>query len=140
RDDACSPELHASFVASLFDFYEFYIDLLMRLHAANPQAGNDLEALSSAEKFKVRGLVELLTQARVDLRQGVDAALLERERSINERITARMDDLTTLLRGKYTEAQKSAAEREIDALMSDYARVQTEIRERSPRYAALTRP
>lgn len=139
RDHAGNSEFQSSFVASLFEYYEFYIDLLMRLHAANPQAGNDLEALAFTEKVKVRGLVELLAQARVDLRRSVDGALLERERSINERITRGMDNLTKLLRGKYTDAQRVAAEGEIDALMSDYARVQAEIRERSPRYASLTR-
>lgn len=140
RDHAGNSEFQSSFVASLFEYYEFYIDLLMRLHAANKQAGHDLEALAFTEKVKVRGLVELLAQARVELRQGVDDALLERERSINERITRRMDDLAKLLRGKYTDAQRGAVEREIDGLMFDYARVQTEIRERSPRYASLTRP
>src|SRR5262249_25049996 len=46
----------------------------MRLHAANPQAGNDQAALAFTEKVKQRSLVELLVQARVDLRAqaGVD--------------------------------------------------------------------
>lgn len=140
RDRIRSPELQSSFVASLFEYYEFYIDLMMRLHVANPKAGHDLAALAFTEKVKLRSLVELLTQARVDLRQGVDGALLDRERSINERITARLDDLTKLLKGTYTEARKVAAEREIDALEDEHRRVQAEIREHSPRYAALTEP
>lgn len=140
RDHAGSPELQSSFVASLFEYYEFYIDLLMRLNAANPKAGHNLAALAFTEKVKLRSLKDLLTQARVDLRQGVDGALLDRERSINERITARLDDLTKLLRGQYTDAQRSAAERALDALKDEHQQVQTEIRQRSPRYAALTEP
>jgi CHAT domain-containing protein/uncharacterized protein (UPF0332 family) len=140
RDHAGSPELQSSFVASLFEYYEFYIDLLMRLNAANPKAGHNLAALAFTEKVKLRSLKDLLTQARVDLRQGVDGALLDRERSINERITARLDDLTKLLRGQYTDAQRLAAERALDALKDEHQQVQTEIRERSPRYAALTEP
>lgn len=140
RDRAGSPELRASFVASLFDYYDFYIDLMMRLHAANPQAGYARAALAFAEKVKLRSLRELLTQARVDLRQGIDGALLDRERSLNERITARLDDLAKLLKGKYTAEQKTAAEREIDALEDERRQAQAEIRERSPHYAALTEP
>ncbi len=140
REHAGSPELQSAFTASLFHFYEFQIDLMMRVHAANPQAGHDLAALTFNEKVKGRSLVELLTQARVDLRQGVDETLRARERSANKQITARLDDLAKLLRGKYTEAQKIAAEREIDALEDERRQVQAEIRERSPRYAALTQP
>ena len=46
----------------------------MRLHASNPQAANDLAALAFVEKVKQRSLVELLLQARVDLRQGAEIA------------------------------------------------------------------
>lgn len=140
RDHAGNPELQSSFVAGLFDFYEYYIDLLMRIHAANPKAGSDLAALAFTEKVKLRSLIELLTKSRVDLRQGVDAGLLERERSINQRITFRLDELTKLQKGKYTDAQWAAVEREINALRDERRRVQAEIRERSPRYAALTEP
>ena len=140
RDHIASPELQSSFVASLFEYYEFYIDLLMRLDAANPQAGYDQAALAFAEKVKLRSLRELLMQARVDLRQGVDPSLLDRERSLNERITARLDDLAKLLKGKHNDAEKSTAEREIDALEDEHRQVQAEISERSPRYAALTEP
>ena len=140
REHTGNPQLQASFVASLFNFYEMYIDLLMRRHAADPQAGHDLAALAFTEKVKARSLVELLTQAGVDLRQGVDGAPVERERRINERITARLDDLTKLLRGKYTDEQRTAAEREIDALQEELHQAQAEIRERNPRYAALTEP
>jgi CHAT domain-containing protein len=77
RAHAGSPESQSSFVASLFDFYEFYIDLMMRLHAANPKAGHDVAALAFTEKVKGRSLIELLKKARVELRQGDYAALDE---------------------------------------------------------------
>jgi CHAT domain-containing protein/tetratricopeptide (TPR) repeat protein len=140
REQAGTPELQSSFVAGLFDFYQYYVDLLMRMHEANPKAGNDLAALAFTEKIKLRSLKEILIQASVDLRKEVDGALLERERSINERITARLDDLTKLLRGKYVDAQRSAAERELDALKDEKGQVQAEIRKRSPHFAALTQP
>ena len=73
RDHAGDAGLQASFVANFFEFYEFYIDLLMRLHAANPQDANNLAALTFTEKIKQRSLVELLVQARVNLQKGSDA-------------------------------------------------------------------
>lgn len=74
RDHAGDAGVQASFVANYFEFYEFYIDLLMRLHAANPNAANDQAALAFTEKIKQRSLVELLVQARVKLQEGADVA------------------------------------------------------------------
>ena len=140
RAGAGSQENRSSFLAAVSYFYEFDIDLLVRMHAADPQAGHDLTALTISEQARARSLLEILAEAYTDIRQGVDAQLLERERSLKERITAKLDDLTKLLKGKHTDEQKAAAEREIDALTDDYRQAQAEIRERSPRYAALTQP
>ena len=72
REHAGNAAQQSSFVANYFEFWEFYIDLLMRLHAAKPQDGNDLTALAFTEKVKQRSLVELLVRARVQLREGVN--------------------------------------------------------------------
>jgi hypothetical protein len=74
------------------------------------------------------------------LRQGIDVALLERERKINERITAQLDDLAKLLKGRFTSKQKSAAERELDALKSELGQVRAQIGARNSRYESLTAP
>ena len=139
RDHAGSPELQSSFIATLFPFYELYIDILMRQQAVDPKAGHSIEALAFTEKVKARNLVDLLTQARVALKPEVDADLIKRERNIAERITVSLDALTALLKSKYTEAQKIEAQRKIDALESERRQVQAEIRERGSRYSAITK-
>jgi CHAT domain-containing protein len=95
RAHAGSPESQSSFVASLFDFYEFYIDLMMRQHTTNPQAGRDVAALAFAEKVKGRSLIELLKKARVELQQ---AALAEPQPlSVREIQQQLLDSKTVLL-------------------------------------------
>jgi CHAT domain-containing protein/tetratricopeptide (TPR) repeat protein len=140
RDHAGSPELQSSFIATLFPFYELYIDILMRQHAVDPKAGHSVEAFAFTEKVKARNLVDLLAQARVTLKPEVDADLIYRERTIAQRLTVSLDALTELLKTKYTEAQKQEAQRKIDALESERRRVQAEIRERGSRYSAITKP
>src|SRR5581483_10802525 len=76
----------------------------------------DRAALRVSEQSRARSLLEQLGEARTDIRAGVASELLERERSLKDRLTARLDALTRLLGGKYTEAQKAAAEKEIAAL------------------------
>jgi len=139
RDHAGSPELQSSFIATLFPFYELYIDILMRQHAVDPKAGHSVEALAFTEKVKARNLLDLLTQARVTLKPEVDADLINRERNIAQRLTVSLDALTALLKSKYKEAQKIEAQRKIDALESERRQVQAEIRERGSRYSAITK-
>lgn len=99
RDHAGNAAQQSSFVANFFEFYEFYIDLLMRFHAANPQAANDLAALAFTEKVKLRSLVELLAHARVELREEIDVA----PPSIKEIQQQLLDDNTILLEFKLGE-------------------------------------
>jgi len=140
RARAGSQEKRSSFLATVTDHHEVYIDLLMRMHAADPVAGHDLAALTVSEQARARSLLELLAEAFTDIRQGVDAQLLERERSLTERLTTKLDNLTKLLSGKHTDQQKSAAAKEVDGLTDEYRQAQIDIRQRSPRYAALTQP
>ena len=78
-----------------------------------------------------------MTEAGVDIRQGVDAALLERERTLSRRLNARAQLLT---RSDNSPEQAAALKEEISALENEYQQTQVEIRRTSPRYAALTQP
>src|SRR6185369_12411362 len=53
-----SQQLRASYTASMGNAYEFYIDLLMRLHEHDPKAGYDALALQASERGRARSLVE----------------------------------------------------------------------------------
>lgn len=135
-----SPDLRASFQASVQDYYDFYIDLLMRLHRDAPSAGYDAAALRASERARARGLLEMLAEARADIRQGVDAKLLERERSLQGQLRAGSERLTRLLGGKHSADQEVAARAEVESLLADDEAVESLIRQTSPRYAALTHP
>lgn len=140
RAKVVSQGLRSSYLASRQDHYEFYIDLLMQMHRNQPTAGFDLVALQASERARARSLLDMLNEARADIRQGVDPALLERERSLQQQLNGKTDRLTRLLNRKHTDAQESAARKEIEVLVSDYQDVAAQIRVKSPRYAALTQP
>jgi tetratricopeptide (TPR) repeat protein len=140
RTKVTNPELRASYLSSNRDRYEFYTDLLMRLHQREPGKGHDAEALQANERARARSLLEILTEARADIRQGVEPELLERERSVRESLNAKAERLTRLLSGKHTDEQATAAKKEVDELVTQLQEVQGQIRSRSPRYAALTQP
>ncbi len=140
RAKVASQQLRASFFASVQRYHEFNIDLLMRLHKQRPSEGFAAAALEASEKSRARSLLELLKEARAEIRQGVDPVLLERERTLRQMISEKADHQMRLLRGKHTEEQAAAAAKEVDALTTDYEQLQAQIRQTSPRYAALTEP
>ena len=134
-----SLQLRASYRASVEKAYEFYIDLLMQQHAANPSGGYDAEALSAHERGQARSLVEQLNEARVDIRRGVDARLLERERDLTVVLNAKAQR-ELQVRARKDSNELATLQREISALEDEYQQVQAAIRQSSPQYAALTQP
>jgi tetratricopeptide (TPR) repeat protein len=54
RTQIASPELGSSYLATVQNYYEFYIDLLMQLHKTNPKSGYDTKALEARERSRAR--------------------------------------------------------------------------------------
>jgi CHAT domain-containing protein len=140
RANISSQELRASFFASRQEFYQSYIDVLMRMQRQNPAASFDALALEVSERARARSLLELLTESRADLRQGIDGSLLERERSLQRLLNAKAVAQDALLNRKHTPAQAEAFAKEIASLTTEYEELRAQIRSSSPKYAALTQP
>lgn len=140
RRTVASQELRASYMTTKRGFYEFYIDLLMQMHKEQPSAGYDAIALQTSERARARGLLDILAEARADIRQGVDPTLLSRERDLQNQVSLKSGQLTRLLSGKRSEEQETALRKEVEVLLQSYQDVAGQIRAKSPRYAALTQP
>jgi CHAT domain-containing protein len=135
-----SPTLRASYLASREDAYELYVDLLMQLHAKEPSARHDAEALQASERGRARSLLEMLNEAPADIEQGVGVELVKREREIRQSINAKAQRLIQLKAQNGNSQEMETFDKEIRALEEVYQRVQVEIRKASPAYAALTQP
>ncbi|MBA3247948.1 MAG: tetratricopeptide repeat protein, partial [Pyrinomonadaceae bacterium] len=140
RSNIAGQEARASFFATVQQPYELYIDLLMQQHKEHPSAGHDALALQMNERVRARTLLEALSEARADIRQGIDPVLRVRATTLQQQLNARAEHQTRLLSGKYTAEQAAALKKEINALTAEYQDVQAQIRRHSPRYAALTQP
>ena len=140
RGNVTRGALRASFFASAQPYYDGYIGLLMRLHEREPAQGYDALALQASERARARSLLEMLTEARADIRQGVDPVILDRERDLQHLLNAKATRLTQLLAGKHTDQQADAAKKELDSILNEYQDVQTQVQAVSPGYAALTHP
>jgi CHAT domain-containing protein/tetratricopeptide (TPR) repeat protein len=133
RTSLNSPGLRVSYFASRRSYYDFYIDLLMRLDKQDSSGGYAALALQASERARARSLLDTLGEIRADIRQGVDAALLERERSLHGSINAEAQRLSQLESAPHSRKR-------LDDLISRYEDAQASIRAASPHYAALTQP
>ncbi len=131
RGTSASHEIRTAFQVRNQELYAFEVDLLVAMHRVD-------EALTASERARARGLLDLLAESRTDLRRGVDPTLLARvdeaDRQVNEADRARW----RLQNARASSEQQAAAERTLRQALANSERAQTELRQASPAYAALT--
>jgi CHAT domain-containing protein len=141
RTKIASPELRSSYFATVQNYYEFYIDLLMQRQKTNPKSGYDTKALEASERSRARSLLELLQESNANIREGISPDLLQQEKSLQQQLDAIEKQRIEALSSPNPNPTKID---EIDsgrlALLEQYQQIQTKIRTASPRYAALTQP
>ena len=141
RSAAGTQQARSAYLASRHSAYELYIGLLMQLHRENPADGYEARALQASERVRARSLTEMLGEARVDFRRGVDPSLIAREEELGQRLNAKAQRQIQL-RGQKGGSQEEISNlgREIETLEAEYQQVQAAIRKNSPEYASLVQP
>ncbi|MBV9081116.1 MAG: CHAT domain-containing protein, partial [Acidobacteriaceae bacterium] len=137
RTNMLSQELRATFVAAVHDCHELEVDVLMRMHAANPSGRYQADAVTANERARARVLLETLAEAHADVRTGADPVLLDREKKLQVELNSKETARIQMLGAGQTTA---ALDRSIADLTAQYEEVRTQIRTRNPHYAALTYP
>ena len=141
RGKVASQDLRATFLAQKQDYYEFYTDLLMRLHQREPLKGHDLAALQASERARARSLLELLAEARVDVEQGIAPELKQHERVTHSRIAWLQSRLIEAYSQATPDRNKiSTLEEELKKVDAEREQLTMEIRQKHPRYAELQYP
>lgn len=140
RATVAADTLRASYMASRQDEYGLLVDILMRLHARDPAAGHDAEALATSERARARGLLDLLAASRAGIRRGVDPALLDREAALRMEINTREGYRTRLRAAAAPPAEIAGVEAEIDRLMREHNDLRAALAASDPRLASLADP
>ena len=140
RTTETDPDLRASFLAAQRAAFELEVDLLMELERRSPGQGYAQQALTVSERARARSLLDLLQEARADIREGVEPALRDRERRLLVRLNAKAGQQAELMSRPVAAERRRSAEGEIQSVIDELAQVEAEIRRSSPRYAALTQP
>jgi CHAT domain-containing protein len=165
RGNVQSQDLRTSYFATVQGYYKFYIDVLMELHKKDPSkicefttkdqnTNKDITikdkckavALHISERSRARGLVELLTEARANIRKGANPELLAEESRlqalINSKEKLRLEIVNNIdkINNPIYKARADKFKTEIDELISQQKQLETKIRQSSPKYANLKYP
>lgn len=130
-----NQKLRLSYFASIQDYYDFYIYLLMRLDNLRPGQGYATKALHASERARARSLIDILAENQIDLRRGVDDSLLAAERRIEQELSAAVGRQYQKLNNPADELSS-----QVRNLISQRESLRAQIREASPNYAAIVQP
>ncbi|HEY7543958.1 MAG TPA: CHAT domain-containing tetratricopeptide repeat protein, partial [Blastocatellia bacterium] len=139
RSRISDQQQRSSYFATVESYYDLYIDILMRQRDERSSENLNL-AIEASERSRARSLLELLAEARIEIRQGVDEELLKRERALQQSLNTSAEQQIRLLSGKPTAEQVEMAAKRIASLTTQLQEVRARIRAANPRYAALTQP
>lgn len=138
RNELVNPELRVTYLASVLRYYELYTELLAERYERSKDARDLALALEAGERARARGLVELLREARVQIKQGVDPKLVEEAQDLQERLSLQYRRRTAALAQNAKPETLAKITNEINSLTTGLETVQVKIRRDNPRYADLT--
>lgn len=114
-------------------YYQEYTGLLIA-------QGHPEQAFEVLEGSRARTLLEMLAHADVDVEQGADPVLRERERKLRQMLNAKAEYRIRIVAGNHTDQQTAVVDKEIENLLLEQQEVEAQLRTISPAYASLTQP
>jgi len=116
------------------DAYHYLINLLVNYPQSHPEKEYRLEAYNYLEKAKARSFLDSLMLSRIDINQGIDPELLNREKEL-------MNDhskfVSKLLAAELVPEEKNFLLEQIKEKENEMEGLELEIRTKNPAYAAL---
>lgn len=138
-----SPDQRATFLARWRDLYRDLIDLLIGKEPDATGQGDGpssvARALAVSERSRARVLVELLAEARINVREKIDAGLLEQERALLTRVSLLQSDLLESRTGE-DDAQRRRDRRALKEALAELETLEQRIHREHRSYADLRYP
>jgi tetratricopeptide (TPR) repeat protein len=119
RTRVANQDLRASFFATGQDYFELYVDLLMQLHQQQPSAGYQRLAWQAQERSRARSLLDLLAEARADIRQDASPALLAQRQSLRQQLAEQTNRRLYLLSNKGANNEIAQADMAVNRLTEE---------------------
>jgi len=137
RTSIVGPSARAKYIAAAHDRYALLVEVLMALHGRDPSHGWDAEALAASETARARSLLDTLTEAQVNPREGVAPELTAAAAALDGRLDETRAAQTRLLSHTHRTDDADALERTLETLRSEREALEAKMRASSPRFASL---
>ena len=137
RSKVIREDQRISFLASRRAYFDFEVDLLMRLDRLRPGAGYDAAALAASEQARARSLLDLLVEDRFDVRQGISSERKEKRLELSERIAQLQTQMRSALPTGRGAKTTQLLEKELIAAEEEEKSLDAEIRHHQATDAAF---
>jgi CHAT domain-containing protein/Tfp pilus assembly protein PilF len=137
RRNIAGQDLKASFFADQRKLYELSVDLMVRLARLHPEEDYPARAFEVSEASQARGLLDLLAEGRIDVRQGLSPELRLRE----DRLADELSRIQLELRNDDPKPERRQhLQAEMGRLDRERGQLEVEIRSQNQRYADVRYP
>jgi CHAT domain-containing protein len=140
RSVSVGRDVTTGYSASVHDRYQAYITCLLRRSKLEAAADLSEQAFQASELSRGRALFELLRDTQTNLLAGVDPHLAEREKTLRQAISAKMNYRLDLLATKYKQSELSAVENSLERLHAEHQQLYQQLRNLNPAYGQITQP
>ena len=139
RTEIASPEQRILSQPWMTRVYKMQVHALMDIHQTRPSAGYDGLALRASELCRLRTLLELLSESKIELSQGIDSGYLTRLKELRLKLESAENRRAQSINRKQAE-KLAEIEKEIEELLRQKQLLDAQIRAGHPQYAALKMP
>lgn len=138
--DVLNSKLKSTYFSNVYDRYELYIGLLMKMHKNFPDQGFDARALQASEKSRSRSMLETLRLTEADFTKDANPETVRREKEIRSLLNAKADKMTDLLSQKADQSEIQKISDDINELTNELELIKAELKQNSPVYSAIQNP
>jgi CHAT domain-containing protein len=139
RENASSRDLRSSFLDSVHNRYEAYVEVLMASYFQKPDHALQIQAFEASESGRALALLDSLNDNRQELRQPSNPALLQEEMELQKQEQQLIDRQTEAISRNATKSELDKVNKELDDVRSRYETLQARLNA-STKFANLLRP
>jgi CHAT domain-containing protein/Flp pilus assembly protein TadD len=140
RTKVSSHHLRTTYFSTQENYYALNVDLNMRLYQETRDKRFLATALQASERSRARTLLDVLTETRITVTEGISPELLKLEQEVQRRLRSKSEALTRLLGKPHNDSDVSGVSKDLVKLQREYETVKDLIRTNNPRYSQLTQP
>jgi CHAT domain-containing protein len=138
--DFLNSKLTSNYFSNVFERYELYINLLMKMHKQSPNENYAIRALQAAEKSRARSMLENLRLSEANFNKDADPETIRREKEIRNLHNLKADKLTDALSRNSDQSEIQKLSDEIRILENELEETKAELKQNSPIYSAIKNP